>query len=631
MTTGFHACESSGKAGRFRQEPASGGVLALSLPLWSFLRIGDRALDLTIFAFILVFNSILAVFVLGLAGLLSASFAAIAGAGVAIVVTCFMRDQMKSAWQSLLEIAKACLCAILRHRVFSLCVGMVLLLVIARMLVHVLFLSPYIWDVMSYHLPKVADWVQSHSLHMSYTPVSRSYWPANFELFQTWFVLFLHHDCLVELAGLPFFGIGIASVYSLCRSCQAGGKVSLVMALSYGLTPAYYLNAVSCKNDIAIASLYLMMAAILMDYRATGTGLRRRLWLLTMAFLLGVGIKPTLAFLLPGLALLALFCFFAKKRILDEGAMMGRGVKPFILVSSFILGAYWYLRNLVLFNNPFYPVDFRVFGKIVAGTGQGGGQQGSFSLYSMGENLKSLATTKIFDSGIPYNPDLENMAGWGWFVFSVGLPCFVAAFFLRKVYALLAVSFLVSLVCLMGFVTPDPWNTRFMTWFPAIFAVASACCFERMRRLPVRDGLSILVVVCGCLNYLGTISTGYMSVEEWRKANKTPLWSRTMLPDKVVELEKKVPDKEILGCLTHSNGRIYPLYRPDFSRKIRFVSAGNDAISAKMREAEVRHLLVFDMDGDWKTLCASEVKSGQLIEVGQGLYRRGDSEWGKHE
>jgi hypothetical protein len=610
---------------------AASGVVALSLHLWNFMRCGNKALDLAVLLFFLVFNCTLMVFALGLAHALFATAAAILGGAILIVEIHYAKDQIKKALHALGEVFDVLSAAISRHRFFSFCVGMAVLLVAVRMMAHVWFLSPYIWDAMSYHLPKVADWVQSHSLYMGETPVTRSYWPANFEVFQTWFVLFLHHDCLIELAGLPFFVIGVLSVYALCRSCQAGRKVSIVMALSYGLTPAYYLNAVSCKNDIAITALYLMMAAVLMDFKVSGTGFHKRFWLLGMAFMWGVGVKATIVFLLPGLVVLALFCGFRYKGRLGEDAMIGSRMMLFIISASCLLGAYWYLRNMAQFNNPFYPADFRIFGRIVTGTGHGGGQQGSFSICSMVENLKSLSTFKIFDPSLSYNPDLENMAGWGWFVFAVGLPFSVVALFMSKNFTVLWVSFVVSLLCLAAFVTPDPWNTRFMTWFPALFAVATACCLGRIRQIPIREGLYGLVVIGGSLNYVGTISSGYMSIQEWRNMICTPVWSRSMRPANLITLGEKVPAKEILGYISHSNGRIYQLYHPDYSRRIRYMSPGNGAISAKMRDSGVRYLLAFDMDGDWKSICAAEVKSGQLMDMGEGLYRLADNGREPHE
>src|SRR4030042_5920119 len=91
-------------------------------------------------------------------------------------------------------------------------------------------------------------------------------WPANFELLQAWFIVFPHHDVFIELAGIPYYLLAITSVYSIGRSLGLNTTYALLICVLYALSPSILLNSLSCKNDIAIAGLFLFMTAVIMDY-----------------------------------------------------------------------------------------------------------------------------------------------------------------------------------------------------------------------------------------------------------------------------------------------------------------------------------------------------------------------------
>ena len=63
------------------------------------------------------------------------------------------------------------------------------------------------------------------------------------------------------------------------------------------------------------------------------------------------------------------------------------------------------MRNALVFGNPFYPTDFRLFGQLICGTGTGQSQQGTFSLLGLGQNLSTLLGEKIFDRWWPFHAD----------------------------------------------------------------------------------------------------------------------------------------------------------------------------------------------------------------------------------
>ncbi|HEV3027247.1 MAG TPA: hypothetical protein VG457_06715, partial [Planctomycetota bacterium] len=85
-------------------------------------------------------------------------------------------------------------------RVWSLIAGILVL----RLLLHVWIFAPYVIDALSYHLPKIAEWVRAGAFTREMGLDPRSSFPAGFELVETWWVVFLHHDVLIELGGVEF-------------------------------------------------------------------------------------------------------------------------------------------------------------------------------------------------------------------------------------------------------------------------------------------------------------------------------------------------------------------------------------------------------------------------------------------
>lgn len=279
------------------------------------------------------------------------------------------------------------------------CIGFGILFI--RSWIHIQVLPPYIWDVLTYHLPKVGDWVQHESLVFLPTPITRSFWPASFELLQAWCVVFFHHDWMVEAAGLPYFIISILAVYGIVRRLGLGGPKSMLAAWVWATTPAALMNAVSGKNDIAVAALFLLAILLILAWKDCLVG-SVAFWSIFLAiFCWAVGIKATMVFMAPGL-LVALFVsgdLSSIQTIVIDKSAMNRLVVFLIMV--LLPAIYWYLRNYIAFDNPFYPVDFHLFGRIIFGDGIGGGQQGTFKASSLFTTLHTLFSTKIWDMGTP--------------------------------------------------------------------------------------------------------------------------------------------------------------------------------------------------------------------------------------
>ena len=191
-------------------------VSIMAIRLFHILRVKIRYLDIPIFGFLWVYTAILYTMILGILGLLDAhKIAIISTIGIIILVTVkkFTAETRRKSREKARrpESQKTGFLAlrIFGFPVFSRSFFYVLCFLafiqIARILFHIWYVPPYVWDTMVYHLVNVAEWVQKGRIHHVINPVGRLYWPATFEVLEAWFAVFLHHDLLVKVGPFLFY------------------------------------------------------------------------------------------------------------------------------------------------------------------------------------------------------------------------------------------------------------------------------------------------------------------------------------------------------------------------------------------------------------------------------------------
>lgn len=581
-----------------------------------------------------VFFEASAVWLAGLLGFLSPAGVALVsvalGAGLGGCVPGF-RGRISAGWRFVCRLIAGVIDG--NAGLVWLAVGFVGILCL-RQLAVAWWLPPHVYDVLTYHLPKVADWIQSGALAANPTPVVRSYWPANFELLQAWHMVFLHHDAVVELAGIPFWFLGAGSVYSISRSMKTCRSSATWGGVAFLCAPVFFQNAVGGKNDVAVAGLFLFVVACLLEWRPRSQNPVAYGVPALAALLLAAGTKPTILFMTP--ALLAwggLRSFGAKSfsfDVMDGGNMpipdrRARVAVAVVLLLALGLGSYWYLRNWVLFHNPFHPTDFKLFGRLVFGDGHGAGQQGGFRLASAVETLRQLWERRLLDPG-SFSPDVGSMSGWGWFSFAVGIPSVVLAC-RRRPFTGLALMFVGTGFLLLAFVDADPWNMRFLQWFPALFGIGFAVSLDAVQAEPVRNAMKWLATFCLVLNALGSLNNGWFTLEDWRCFVATP-WR-----DRVVSVRtgfenswRLVPDGEKIGYFMDPNAPVYVIRGPGLERVAEFLrvdSQSKDFAAAADRQ-HLKFVLYPDMDQDleWREPFNEQCEAGWFVPVGPGLFRR---------
>ena len=631
---------------------AAGFIFLLAYVTLRRLRSGRTALDGVIYILLVVFLTSLFTLLAGLAGLLRpAPLAAIAAGGLGILMVApgarsslreipgglrYFLHSCKALWNDL-------------PRWLRLLSALGIGLSVARFAFLIWALPPFVWDSLTYHLTNVAHWIQAGRIELFDTPVDRIYSPANYELLATWFSVFLHHDVVVEAAGLPAYLIGLASVYCIGRSLGASRSAAWIGVLAYGTTPALLIATTGTKNDPHVAGYFLAALALAIDLSGgrlsdPAQNSLGEMLSIALALLLAAGTKAYIAHLLPGLALIAalylprgrslklwrghLAASARQWRALSVSTRAGLGA---LLCAGLLLGGYWNVRNWILTGNPFYPYGVIVEGSQVI--------QGPESYYHLGldrlaENLANFAF-KFGDKQAPIRPDLPNTTGWGWFVYGIGLPVALWGLLRRRRIRVLCAGFLISLLVIMLSNRPSPWNMRYVVWFPALFCLVFAVFWDELptgTRL-ARGAMSALYVLALSLNFATTLNYDKISAEEFRSMLQLPALRRDAalfednMPAPYAKAVEFVPNDALLGYNVHNNGFVYPLYRSDFSQRIIYVpfspQASCEGIAGSMRERGTRYLLVAPEHTQDENIARLRECAGAgtvIRERAQGLY-----------
>jgi len=466
----------------------------------------------------------------------------------------------------------------------------------ARLLLHAWFLSPFLGDVTSYHLPKVAEWVVHGTIFTDLGPDRRSWFPAGLELVDTWWVVFLRHDVLIEMAGIEFLALGAASTVALASRLGLAPSAALLAGAVYATVPAMMIQSVFAINDAAVAALVVMAAALIVGK------VHPALILATAG--VGLGVKPTFAFAAPGM--IVLWLWLRKAGSAEPPSPRPSRAVWAVAALALLIGSVWYGRNAVLFGNPLYPAGTAAL------------QFGEKSLlHRVGPSPENLAKNlsdldgRILDRRRGAGGMLEYIAGWGTGAFAFGLIGLLWAVRTSTNWRRIAACFLLSLASVLTLAENDIWFLRFVLFFPAILAVAAAALAEEVRplRLPL-----VLVTL---LTLVGTFFTEDMPREAFLRSARLDWRRRSFGPDVGVP---DVPYSRV-GCYGDVSSMAYLLYGPDFSRDVVYLrpKSSEELIESMERRnlPALYAMTMYDRNG-WGGLLARCVASGRLRRLGPG-------------
>ena len=473
-----------------------------------------------------------------------------------------------------------------------------LAVVALRLLVQVWFLSPSLGDPLAYHLPKVAEWVRAGGFTREMGAHPHAPFPAGFELIETWWVVFLKHDLLIELAGVEFLILGFLAVGAMAVAAGLSPFWGLVAGFLYSMTPGLHFSATSCLNDAPAAAMIVSMMSL--------AACRIHPSLLIAAAGLGLGIKPTVGFAIPGVLLLA----WLARREPSAGAP-ARALAMTLSLAGLVVGAFWYARNAIWFGNPFHPLGS-------AGFADPTPVQFGPRLDSLWRNLINLVNVRITDHSAKYGPNVDHMAGWGGASFAVGVIGWIAGARDDNHLKRLGAAFGLSLAGILLLVQDDPWCLKYVFFFPAVLCLAAA---RLAQHLP---GVRPFVWAAVAFSFMGTWFGYDLRLEDARTLASQSWRHRSAAALPYAGLDSD-PGSDPIGYFGGPTGPSYLLYRPDFSRRVIYLrSTSSDALRDEMKSAGVQVFYCPGPAPEQQRVVDEAVGRGILVKKGGTFYRAVD-------
>lgn len=384
-----------------------------------------------------------------------------------------------------------------------------------------IYLPPFAWDEIWYHLTPVAAWIKQGAiiqlpealLWQNYDPQRVSpdqlaldfstafnwanVYPLNAELSALWNVVLMKNDILADAAQLPFVLVGALATYGLSRSAGARPDSSVLAAMLFLLTPMILIQLRVAYADAAFGSLVAASLYALLRWQ-------RELSLsyaLLLGFALGLmmGIKsPGIAFAgILGLAALGYGWRQCRYGRLTRGALIVQALGA--LGGLLVSGGFWYLRTWWFYGNPVYPVQVTFLAWTLPG-------MGDVSELFMAHNtppayhhrpvLLNILTSWLELGDESYNY-YSRTRGLGPAWAALALPALGPFIFYSLRERRPAALWMTGLTALLLFFQPAPWWPRYVLYVVPVGLAAFAWVYERLPQAAQALATALLILHLG--------------------------------------------------------------------------------------------------------------------------------------
>jgi hypothetical protein len=463
-----------------------------------------------------------------------------------------------------------------------------------RLMAQVWFFSPHLGDALAYHLPKIGEWIRAGGFIREMGIHPHVTFPAGFELIETWWVVFLHHDVLIEMAGVEFLVLAFAAAWAMARYAGLSPDFAALASTLYVLSPGLHLSATSCLNDTPAAALVVATMALVVW--------RSPLSISLMAIGLGLGVKATTLYALGGVVLLE----FLNRR--DPRLACGSPhLTMAVSLVSIAVGMFWYARNLLWFGNPIYPVGSPGYMNEPVAVQVGP------RLDSLFGNMLNLVNTRIYDNQAALGANVDLMAGWGATSFACGLLALLLA--IRSDYRVrrLFLCFLVSLGFSFLLVIHDPWCMKYVFYFPVILAIGAAWMAQSLQ------GVQRIVAAALVLDFVFTILPYDLPFKDFKR-----LAGQSWRERSAIALTQPELSHDPIGCFGGYTANSYHLYCPAFSRRVVYLRTNSgEGLINDMKQHGIKVLYASPVGARDVIVTHEAVRSSRLTHVAGRIYRLG--------
>ncbi|MGI9953242.1 glycosyltransferase family 39 protein [Moorellaceae bacterium AZ2] len=367
-----------------------------------------------------------------------------------------------------------------------------------------IYLPPFAWDEIWYHLTPVAAWAKQGAitqlpealLWQNYDPHQvppdqlaldfstafnwANVYPLNAELSALWSMVLLNSDILADAAQLPFVLVGAIATLGLSRLAGARTESSLLAAMLFLLTPMILIQLRVAYADAAFGSLVAASIYVLLRWQKEGN--------LSYALLLGIALGLMMGIKSPGIAFAGILGLAALghglwqcrcRRLTSRALLFQAAVALGGLLSG---GGFWYLRTWWFYGNPVYPIQVKFLVWTLPG-------MGDVSQLFMAHNTPPAYRHRpvflnILSSWLELGDESYNYysrtRGLGPTWAALALPALgpFAFYALRRHRA--TVLWMTGLTALLLTVQPAPWWPRYVLYVVPVGLAALVWVYERL-------------------------------------------------------------------------------------------------------------------------------------------------------
>ncbi len=230
------------------------------------------------------------------------------------------------------------------------------LFLIVYSLVYLIFTAPHNWDSMTYHLARVAYFIQ----HQNIESFSANYWaqvvhPKLSAILNLYvYVAFGGGENLTQIVQFISYLVCIVCVYEICRAIGGNLAHSIITACLASMLIGWLMQATTTQNDLLITSFVGVATLSILRYRNTAS--RKYFIVISISIALAFAIKASFLLVVPSLAILLVWAFYkagnrARGKI-SEGVLF---LALLLLALTIFAAPAGYMENVRIYGHPVGP------------------------------------------------------------------------------------------------------------------------------------------------------------------------------------------------------------------------------------------------------------------------------------